>query len=206
MSFTEEEVTGTEKAETETTETTATTVTTEAVKVDELQEDFMVWLDGGLSEDDVIEILHTKHNLSYPAAVNRLRALKKGAGLTRQKGAKSEDVRAFMQECHDAGDERAVIVDKLVEKYGYTKKSAQSVFSTQGKAIGIAGEGGFGGGQKKPLNEVVEFARGASQMKRAEFTAAMVEQLGYTESTAGAFYTYMGFAKEYARQEVDAAS
>lgn len=177
-----------------------------AIKVDELQGNFDEWHTAGMSEDDIIEKLHTDHELSYPGAVNRLRVLKKGAGLTRPKGAKSEDVRIFIQTCHDEGNERPAIIEKLVEKYGYTKKSAASTFSVQGGKLGLAGGGSFGGGAKKPLAEVVSWVRANADKKRADFSAAMATELGYTPSTAGAFYTYLAFAKEYASQEVAAAS
>ena len=175
------------------------------VKIDELQATFDEWHEAGISEDNIIVKLHEEHDLSYPAAVNRLRALKKGAGLTRPAGHKSEEGRSFIQECHDSGDDRSVIIEKLQAAFGYTKNSAASTFSVQGGKLGIAGGGSFGGGAKKPLNEVVAFARLNADKTRKDFVVAMSEELGYTESTAGAFYTYMGFAKEYARQEVEAA-
>ena len=184
----------------------ATEVAEAPVVRDALQDQFDEWHNEDLSEDDIIELLHTEHELSYPAAVNKLRILKKAAGLTRPRGNKATDVQAFIQACHDNGDERGVIIEKMVEKYGYTKKSAASTFSVQGGKLGLAGGGSFGGGAKKPLSEVVAFAREHASEKRADFATAMVEELGYTESTAGAFFTYLGFAKEYARQELDAAS
>ncbi len=173
---------------------------------DDLQDTFEGWVEAEISEDDMIESLHTDHELSYPQAVNRLRKLKSAAGLTRPKGHKSEEVQAFITECNDAGDDRATIIGKLVEKFGYTKNSAASTFSVQGGKLGLAGGGSFGAGAKRPLSEVVEFARRNADAKRADFVKAMVEELEYTESTSGAFYTYMGFAKEYAKQEIEAAN
>lgn len=171
---------------------------------DELQDAFEGWMEDEASDDDIIEMLHNDHKLSYPAAVNKLRVLKKAAGLTKPRGAKSEDVRVFIQECHDAGDERAVIITKLVAKYNYTKKSAASTFSVQGGKLGLTG-GEFGARAKRPLTEVVAWVRDHSDLKRSDFVVAMQADLEYTESTAGAFFTYLGFAKEYARQEVAAA-
>ena len=98
-----------------------------AIRVDELQGNFDEWHIAGMSEDDIIEKLHTDHELSYPGAVNRLRVLKKGAGLTRPKGAKSEDVRIFIQTCHNEGNERPAIIEKLVEKYGAIRITAYSL-------------------------------------------------------------------------------
>lgn len=181
-------------------------VTNEAGNVDPLQEAFEGWIAAEMNEDDIIEELHSEHELSYPAAVNKLRALKKAAGLTKPRGYSSDEVREFINECHEAGDDRATIISKLVEKFDYTKNSAASTFSVQGGKLGITGGGGFGGGQKKPLDEVVAFARTNADLKRADFCAKMAEELGYTESTAGAFYTYLGFAQEYAKQEVAAVS
>lgn len=195
--------------ETEVTDPVETTEAAEApaapVVRDDLQDTFDGWHAEGVNEDDMIEMLHNDHELSYPGAVNKLRVLKKGAGLTKARGHKSADVQAFIKECSEAGDERAEIIAKMIEKFGYTKHSAASTFSVQGSKLGLTGGGSFGGGAKKPLSEVVAFARDHAGDKRADFASAMVEELGYTESTAGAFYTYLGFAREYAKQELEAA-
>lgn len=176
---------------------------TEGQEVDELQEVFDSWVEAGKSDDDMIEALHNEHELSYPQAITRLRELKKAAGMGRRPGHKKEEVQAFIQECIDNEMSRSDIIEAMVEKFGYTKNSAASTFSVQARAMGIIAEGEGVRASKKPLNEVVAFARAHANDKRADFVEAMVEELGYSESTAGAFYTYLGFAKEYARQECE---
>lgn len=174
-----------------------------AIPRDALQDRFDEWHGDELEDDNIIELLHADHGMSYPAAVNKLRVLKKAAGLTKPKGHKAAEVQEFIQACHDEGDDRATTISKMVEKYGYTKHSAASTFSVQGAKIGLAGGGGAS--TKRPIDEVVTFARAHATDKRADFAAAMVAELGYTESTSASFFTYLGFAQEYARQELAAA-
>lgn len=182
---------------------TETEETVEEVR-DDLQDQFDEWYENDVPEDEMIENLHNIYQLSYPAAVYKLRVLKKAAGLTKPRGHKSEEVMAFIKESFDAGDDRSVTTEKLIEKYDYTKHSAASTYSTLGKKLGIVTGGGVGG-TKQPLDQVVAFVRQNADKKRADFCTAMAEELGYSESTAGAFYTYIPFAKEYAKQEMEAA-
>ena len=171
------------------------------VKQDELLETFQGWIDDGVEEDDIIMKLHNDHGLSLPSAVSRFRKLKSQAGLTSPRGHKSEDVQAFIKDKVDEGLERGEIIDLMVETFGYTKKSAQSTFSTQGKKLGITGEGG-GMSARVPMEDTVRFLRANRDMKKQELVAKMAEELGYAESTCGAFYTYIPMAVEWAKQEL----
>ena len=181
------------------------TATTEAVKTDPLLEQFQQWVDDGIAEDDIIVKLHEEHDLSFPAAVGKYRKLKSEAGLTSPRGHKAEDVQSFIKEGLDQDMSRAEIIGAMVQKFGYTKKSAASTFSVQGKKMGIVGEG-TGATQKVPLEEIVAFMRANAGDKRQELVAKMVEEFGYAESTCGAFYTYIPMAQEWAKQEVAALS
>jgi len=173
------------------------------VKEDELLPTFEEWIAAGVEEDEIIMKLHKDHNLSLPSAVTRFRKLKSQAGLTSPRGHKAEDVQAFIKDKVTDGMERGDIIDAMVEEFGYTKKSAQSTFSTQGKKLGITGEGG-GMSARIPMAQTVSFLRANQELKKQELVAKMAEELGYAESTCGAFYTYIPMAVEWAKQEVEA--
>lgn len=170
-------------------------------KTDDLLATFESWIAEGVSEDDIIVKLHEEHDMSFPAAVNRFRKLKSQAGLTSPRGNKSEEVLAYIKEQHEAGIERSDIIASMVEKFGYTPKSAASTFSVQGKKLGITGEGTAGA--KVPLEDVVKFLRDNDGMDKQDLLAKMQDELGYAESTCNAFYIYIPMAKEWARQEAD---
>jgi len=183
---------------------TETEEATVAVKPDELLPTFEEWIAAGVEEDEIIMKLHKEHNLTLPSAVTRYRKLKSQAGLTSPRGHKAEDVQAFIKDKVDDGMDRGDIIDAMVEEFGYTKKSAQSTFSTQGKKLGITGEGG-GMSARVPMEQTVAFLRANQELKKQELVAKMAEELGYAESTCGAFYTYIPMAVEWARQEVEAS-
>jgi transposase len=168
----------------------------------ELVNEYLQWLEEGKDTDAIVELLHNNYNLSYPAAVRKIAALRKEAGLTKPRGTSAEKVQAFIQEQLEAGKERSEIIAMMQEEFGYTKHSASSTFSIQGKKLGITGEGSRR--SNVPMEEVVAFARANAHLKRSEFTEKMAAELDYSPSTAGAFYTYLGFAQEYARQECEA--
>lgn len=182
--------------------TEETEVEAAPVKEDELLSTFQAWIDEGVEEDDIIMKLHQDHGLSLPSAVSRFRKLKGQAGLTSPRGHKSEDVQAFIQEQVDAGNARADIIEAMVEKFGYTKNSAASTFSTQGKKLGLTGEGGAS--VRVPMEKTVAFLRANKDLKKQELVAKMSEELGYAQSTCGAFYTYIPMAEEWAKQEAEA--
>jgi len=176
-------------------------VATEAKKQDALLPLFLQWKEEGMEDDDIIMKLHEEHDLTLSSAVARFRKLKSEAGLTAHKGHKSEEVREFIKQEADAGKSRAEIIEAMVDKFGYTKKSAASTYSTQAKKLGLIGEG-VGVSAKLPMEEVVRFMRANADLKKQEFVAKMSEELGYAPSTCGAFYTYMPMAKEWAKQEL----
>jgi len=171
-------------------------------KTDELLETFEDWIAEGVSEDDIIVKLHEDHGLTFPQAVNRFRKLKSQAGLTSPRGNKAEEVVAFIKDKHEGGMERSDIIAAMVEKFGYTPKSAASTFSVQGKKLGLTGEGTAGA--KVPLEDVVKFLRENDGMDKAELLSKMQENLGYAASTCNAFYVYIPMAKEWAKQELEA--
>lgn len=173
------------------------------VKPDELLPVFLSWVEDGVEEDEMIMKLHKEHNLALSSAVGRYRKLKGQAGLTSPRGHKAEDVQAFIQAKVDEDMSRGDIIDAMVEKFGYTKKSAQSTFSTQGKKLGITGEGGMSA--RVPISSIVKFLRDNQDLKKQELISKMAEELNYAESTCGAFYTYIPMAQEWAKQEMDAS-
>lgn len=181
-------------------ETTNESVQAAEVKPDELLEDFKGWIADGMEDDDIIMKLSNDHDLSISSAVARYRKLKGQAGMTSPRGHKAEEVQAFIQAQVDDGKERADIIEAMVEKFGYTKKSAQSTFSTQGKKLGITGEGS-GISARVPMSDVVAFLRANQDLKKQELVAKMVAELEYAESTCGAYYNYIPMAVEWARQE-----
>jgi hypothetical protein len=172
----------------------------EVEKPDELLPSFLEWVESGVSEDDIIVKLHEDHGLTYPAAVGKYRKLKSQAGLTSSRGNKSADVVNFIKEKHEEGMARKEIIEAMIATFGYTPKSAASTFSTQGKKLGITGEGGVGR-QTVPLSDTVTFLRENYDLPKQELIAKMQEELGYAESTCNAFYIYIPMAIEWANQE-----
>lgn len=174
-------------------------------KTDELLDDFIGWVKDGVEEDDIIMKLSKDHNLSLPSAVSRFRKLKSQAGMTSPRGHKSEDVQAFIKAKIDDGMDRQEIIAAMIDEFGYAPKSAASTFSVQGKKLGITGEGG-GMSARVPMENTVSFLRANRELKKQELIAKMTEELGYAESTCGAFYNYIPMAEEWAKQEIEAAS
>jgi len=188
--FVEETTTEEAMPETETQETSENS----------LAEELKAWIEEGKDEDSFIEYLHTKHEMSYPKAVRELANLKREAGLTQPRTThSSEEVQKFIKEKMDEGFDRKDITQMLIDTFGYNKNSAASTMSVQLKKMGITTESVRGA--RVPIEEVAAFAREHKDKKRSEFAKLMSEKLGYSESTAAAFYTYLPFAIAYAKLE-----
>lgn len=113
-----------------------------------------------------------------------------------------EDLLSFVKEGLDAGKERAEIIEGLQVEMGYTANSANSAWSRATRELGISTGNS---GARVALEDTVAFIRKNEDLPRSEAVELMVEELGYAKSTANSFYTYLNFAKEYAKQEAEAA-
>jgi hypothetical protein len=112
-----------------------------------------------------------------------------------------EDMVAFVKEKLDEGMERAKVVEELQNEMGYTANSAASAYSRATRELGIStGRQGA----TVPIDQLVKVVRDNKHVGRKQLTKLIHEQCGYAEATSGAFVTYLNFAQEYARQEVEA--
>lgn len=107
----------------------------------------------------------------------------------------------FAKELLDQEISRKEVIEAMQDKFNYTANTAASTFTRVAKALGIS-EGRTG--PKVELSEVVKFMRENESLPRKVAIEKMHEELGYSESTAGSFYTYLNMAKEYSRQEMEA--
>lgn len=114
----------------------------------------------------------------------------------------SEEMVQFVKEAFEAGKDRTAIIEGLQTDLGYTLNSANSAYSKATRELGIATGGST---VKVSLAEVVAFIRSNLELPKKEAVKRMCEKFGYAESTAASFYTYLNFAREYSRQEVEAA-
>lgn len=110
-----------------------------------------------------------------------------------------EDMVKFVQEQLDADKSRAEVVESLQDEMGYTANSAASAYSRATRELGI-NSGRVG--NTVPLTELVAFVRANQRLSRKALVTAMHEELGYAESTANSFLTYVNFAKEWTAQEI----
>lgn len=111
-----------------------------------------------------------------------------------------EDMVAFVKDKLDEKMERSEVVKALQDEMGYTANSAASAFSRATRELGLStGRAG----PKADISDVVAFMRENRALPRKAAVAKMVEELGYAESTANAFYTYQSMAEEWARQETE---
>jgi transposase len=122
-----------------------------------------------------------------------------GIELPSQQRHSLEDMVKFVEELHSAGKSRSDIVDALQEEMGYTANSAASAYSRATRELGIS-TGRVGA--TVPLEETVAFLRANQSMSRKALAEKMSEELGYAESTAGSFITYINMAKQWAAQEL----
>ena len=161
------------------------------------------WTDS-TARKDLAESLADEYEISPATAMAHIKkyAEEHDIELPTVQRTSAEDMVAFVSECHEDGDDRATIVEKLQDEFGYTANSAASAYSRATRELGIAtGRSG----PKADISAVVTFIRENANLPKKDAVAKMVEELGYAESTAATFFTYLNFAKEYARQEMEAA-
>ena len=163
--------------------------------------------DVDLSEPDVrremIQQIADEFDVSTATAGAHIRkyAEEQGIELPSQQRHSLEDMVKFVEELHSADKSRADIVDALQEEMGYTANSAASAYSRATRELGIS-TGRVG--NTVPLDQLVSFLRENDGMSRKALVTKMSEELGYAESTANSFLTYVNMAKEWARQEAAA--
>lgn len=110
-----------------------------------------------------------------------------------------DDVVKFAKDMLDDGKEKSDVIEAMQDEFGYTANTAASTFSRVAKELGIASERTI-----VDISKVVAFVRNNENTPRKVAVDKMVEELGYSESTANSYFTYLNFAKEYARQELAA--
>lgn len=122
-----------------------------------------------------------------------------GIELPSQNRNSLEDMVKFVEELISADKSRAEVVEALQNEMGYTANSAASAYSRATRELGIS-TGRVG--TSVPLSELVTYVRENQTMARKDLVQAMHNDLGYAESTANSFLTYVNFAKEWAKQEM----
>jgi hypothetical protein len=84
---------------------------------------------------------------------------------------------------------------------GYSANSAASSYSRAMKELGLSSSRSSA---NVPIDELVSYVREHQGMQRKDLAEAIARDLGYSVVTANAFLTYVNFAKEWARQEMEA--
>lgn len=141
--------------------------------------------------------LAEKYDCSSATAIAHMKAYAEANGieLPTANRTTSEELVAFVKECTDAGDERADIIQKLQDEFGYTANSAASAISRANRELGIAS----GGRAKVDLSIIVEKIINAddSGESKKEAAARIAGEVGLSAATVGAYFGYLAFAKEY---------
>lgn len=155
------------------------------------------------SRKNIISVIADEFDISSASAAQHVRGYcdRNEIILPTVQRTSLEDMVTFVKEQLDGGKDRKEVVEALQDEMGYTANSAASAYSRATRELGIS-TGNTGA--KADISEVVSFIREHLDMPRKEAVAKMVEDLGYAESTANTFFTYLPMAREYARQEVEA--
>jgi len=154
------------------------------------------------SRRDIVDQIALDYDVSNATATAHVRKYAEEAGIDLPQANRNtfEDLVAYVQNGLDNGTERADILQGLQDEMGYTKNSAASAWSRVARHLGLS----TGGGTRVELSDTVAAIREVEDLPRKEAVAAICDRLGYAESTANSFFTYLNFAKEYARQEAEA--
>ena len=182
-----------------------------AERTAKINDELADWLANGgdlvdsTTRKELAENLADKYEVSQATSVAHIKkyAEDNGIELPSVQRTSAEDMIAFVGTCVEEGDDRATVVEKLQDEFGYTVNSSASAYSRAARELGISTGGS---GPKANISEVDSFIRGNEGMAKKDAVKKMHEELGYAESTAGTFYTYLNFAKEYSRQELEAAA
>jgi len=167
-------------------------------KVDEMLED------ADLTDSDVrkemLTLIADTFDVSEATAGAHIRKYAEEAGveLPSQNRNSLVDMVKFVSELIGADKSRTEVVEALQNEMGYTANSAAAAYSRATRELGIS-TGRVG--NSVPLSELVSYIRENITMQRKDLVQAMHNDLGYAESTANAFLTYVNFAKEWAQQE-----
>lgn len=130
-------------------------------------------------------------------------AEQEGIELPSQNRNSLEDMVKFVDELIQSGKDRSEVVDNLQNEMGYTANSASSAYSRAIRELGLS-TGRIS--NTVPMSELVSFMRTNQSLPKKLLATKMHEELGYAESTAGSFVTYVIFAKEWMKQEEAAAA
>ena len=103
----------------------------------------------------------------------------------------------FVKELLESGKDRKEVVQELQNEMGYTANSAASAYSRATRELGLS-QGRVS--NTVPLSELVTFIRTNKALPRKKLAKLMSQELGYAESTANSFLTYVNFAEEWAKQ------
>lgn len=149
---------------------------------------------------EMIQQIQDEFDVSAATAGAHIRkyAEETGIELPSQQRHSLEDMVKFVEELHSADKNRSEIVEALQDEMGYTSNSAASAYSRATRELGIS-TGRVG--STVPLSETVALMRANRSLPRKALTKMMVDELGYAESTAGAFCTYMNMAMEWSKQD-----
>lgn len=154
---------------------------------------------------ELAETIATDYDVSMATATAHIRKFAEEQGIELPSANRNtiEDLLAYVKEAVDNGKNRNEVVEGLQSDMGYTKNSAASAWSRASRELGIATGAA---GARVPLEDTVAVIREVEHLSRKEAVAELCDRLGYAESTANSFFTYLNFAKEYARQEADSAN
>lgn len=154
---------------------------------------------------ELCEQLQIDYDLSYATAYQHIRKYCESAGIELPSATRNsfEDVLKFIKDAFEQEWDRDKIIQGLTDELGYTKNSANSAYSRATRELGLATGNA---GPKAELSEVVAHIRKHEHLPKKEAVRKLCEDLGYAESTANSFYVYLNFAKEYSKQEMEAAN
>lgn len=114
-----------------------------------------------------------------------------------------EDLKSYVQNALDNDQERVDTIQGLQDDMGYTKNSAASAYSRALRELGITPPSTR---TAVDLPELVKFIRENIDEPKKTLAAMIQERFGYAKSSAASFLVYLKFAKEFAKQEVEANS
>jgi hypothetical protein len=160
------------------------------------------WSDA-TARKEIAEELADKYDIAQATAMAHLKAYAEehDIDIPSANRATAEEMVAFVKQCYDAGDERADIVVKLQDEFGYTPNSAASAISRANRELGVSS----GNRSKVDISIIVEKIRASEDAPRKEASTRIAEETGLSAATVNAYFGYLAFAKEYSRQEAEAA-
>jgi hypothetical protein len=165
--------------------------------------------DEGFNRDEAVKVLAEKGAMTEAAAVSRLKAACKEAGVEFPVAVRAkrdmEAVKNAVKTWHEQGTTKEQILAGLIQHYDYTEKNAPAAYNKLGKEIGFI-EGRVATGR---IEQAAWFLNPANvKGTKAEIVERMMEAQGVTKATAETRYVIWQFAVEYHKQasEMEAAN